>query len=120
MQHRPSKETEPVTTTVDHADIRGLDTTLLVSVGCLPRSRHEGVSQSHNVHEGCTITGAASPPRAGVAPSSVRVTNNVKRLRLRRQGLRFGDRPHEGRQLPRDGGAHGVRVWGSCNFTVTT
>ena len=31
-----------VITTVDHADIRGLDTTLLLSVGCLPRSRHEG------------------------------------------------------------------------------
>jgi hypothetical protein len=32
MQHRPAEETEPVTTTVDHADIRGLVTTLLVSV----------------------------------------------------------------------------------------
>ena len=61
MQHRSSEETEPVTSTVDPADIRGLGTTLLVSVGCLPRSRHEGLSQSHNVHEGCTITGAASP-----------------------------------------------------------
>ena len=28
----PSEETEPVTATVDHADIRGLGTTLLVSV----------------------------------------------------------------------------------------
>ena len=28
----PSEETEPVTATVDHADIRGLATTLLVSV----------------------------------------------------------------------------------------
>jgi len=28
----PSEETEPVTATVDHADIRGLVTTLLVSV----------------------------------------------------------------------------------------
>src|SRR6266480_697867 len=54
MQHRPSEETGPVTTTVDHADIRGLVTTLLVSVGCLPRSRHEDLSQPHNVHEGCT------------------------------------------------------------------
>jgi len=31
------EETEPVMTTVDHADIRGLVTTLLVSVGRLPR-----------------------------------------------------------------------------------
>jgi len=28
----PPEETEPVTATVDHADIRGLGTTLLVSV----------------------------------------------------------------------------------------
>ena len=33
---------EPVKTTVDHADIRGLGTTLLVSVRRLPLSRHEG------------------------------------------------------------------------------
>src|SRR2546426_8601174 len=71
MQHRSSVETEPVTSTVDHADIRGLVTTLLVSVGCLPRSRHEGLSQPHNVHEGCTLTGAAPPPRIEVAPISV-------------------------------------------------
>lgn len=32
-----SQEMEPVMTTVDHADIRGLVTTLLVSVGRLPR-----------------------------------------------------------------------------------
>jgi hypothetical protein len=51
-------------TTVDHADIRGLGTTLLVSVGCLPRSRHEGLLQSLNVHEDCTDTGAASLPMA--------------------------------------------------------
>jgi Putative transposase len=38
---RPWGETEPVNATVDHADIRGLATTLLVSVGRLPRSRHE-------------------------------------------------------------------------------
>ena len=70
MQHRSSEETEPVTSTVDHADIRGLATTLLVSVGCLPRSRREGLSQPRNAHEGCTITGAASLPRIGVAPYS--------------------------------------------------
>ena len=31
------EETEPVRPTVDPADIRGLATTLLVSVGCQPR-----------------------------------------------------------------------------------
>jgi hypothetical protein len=35
------EETEPVNPTVDPADIRGLMTTLLASVGCLPHSRHE-------------------------------------------------------------------------------
>lgn len=35
------EETEPVRTTVDHADIRGSIIPLLVSVGYLPRSRHE-------------------------------------------------------------------------------
>src|SRR5262247_1946997 len=70
MQHRPGEETEPVTSTVDHADIRGLGTTLLVSVGCLPRSRHEGLSQPLNANEGCTMTGAASLSRVGVTHSS--------------------------------------------------
>ena len=43
-------------TTVDHADIRGLATTLLVSVGCLPRSRNEDLSPLNAV-EGCTMPG---------------------------------------------------------------
>ena len=34
---RAAEEPEPVITTVDHADIRGLGTTLLVSVQRLPR-----------------------------------------------------------------------------------
>ena len=41
---KPLEETEPVTATVDHADIRGLVTTLLVSVGRLPQSRDESLS----------------------------------------------------------------------------
>src|SRR5215510_2689696 len=41
LSPEPLEETEPVMTTVDHADIRGLATTLLVSVRCLPRSRNE-------------------------------------------------------------------------------
>jgi hypothetical protein len=51
----PWEETEPVRATVSHADIRGLGTTLLVSVGCLPRSRHEHLHQAHNAVEGCTV-----------------------------------------------------------------
>jgi hypothetical protein len=61
---RPWGETEPVNATVDHADIRGLATTLLVSVGRLPRSRHERLFQALNVHEGYAKTGAASLPMA--------------------------------------------------------
>jgi hypothetical protein len=44
-------------TTVDHADIRGLVTTLLASVGCQPRSRPEGFLQPHNADEGYTTPG---------------------------------------------------------------
>jgi hypothetical protein len=70
MQHRSSEETEPVTSTVDHADIRGLDTTLLVSVGCRPRSRHEGLSRSdrQEVDNGPT---SRSARRGGLARNAV-------------------------------------------------
>src|SRR5882724_261083 len=101
MQHRPSEETGPVTTTVDHADIRGLVTTLLVSVGCLPRSRHEDLSQPHNVHEGCTY-------HRGCVSSEDRC-RSLSRLR-RGRGLRSGNRPHEGCEFARDGGGNGVGV----------
>ena len=57
---KPLEETEPVIATVDHADIRGLITTLLVSVGHLPRSRDEYLFQAPNVFEGYANTGAAS------------------------------------------------------------
>jgi hypothetical protein len=54
---RASEEVEPVRTTVDYADIRGLATTLLGSVGCLPRSRHEGFLQPLHAVEGDTLPG---------------------------------------------------------------
>ena len=44
-------------TTVDHADIRGLGTTLLASVGCLPHSRDENTFRSLNAAEGYTTPG---------------------------------------------------------------
>jgi hypothetical protein len=53
--HRQSRSQEE--TTVDHAAIRGLVTTFLASVGCLPRSRHEGFCQPLNAVEGCTNPG---------------------------------------------------------------
>jgi len=64
---KPLEETEPVIATVDHADIRGLVTTLLVSVGYLPRSRDERMFQAPNVFEGYTNTGAASHRMARVS-----------------------------------------------------
>jgi hypothetical protein len=44
-------------TTVDHADIRGLSTTLLASVGCLPHSRDESTFRPPNAAEGDTKPG---------------------------------------------------------------
>jgi hypothetical protein len=44
-------------TTVDHADIRGLSTTLLASVGCLPHSRGESPLRPPNAAEGYTQPG---------------------------------------------------------------
>ena len=52
-----SEEPEPVNTTVDLADIRGLATTLLASVGCLPHSRDERTLWPLNAAEGYTKPG---------------------------------------------------------------
>ena len=65
---RLSDEREPVITTVDHADIRGLGTTLLVSVGRLPRSRHAGFLQPLNAGEDC------AKPRLPLVRSSERTS----------------------------------------------
>jgi hypothetical protein len=54
---RVLEEPEPVNPTVDPADIRGLGTTLLASVGCLPHSRHEDACRSRNAVEGDTTPG---------------------------------------------------------------
>src|SRR5438552_8318779 len=69
--------------------------------GCLPRSRREDLSQPHNAHEGCTH-------HRGCVSSEDRCRSLSRRRRGRR--LRSGDRPHEGRQLARDGGGNGIRV----------
>ena len=90
-------------TTVDPADIRGLATTLLWSVGCLPRSRYEHQVQALNVCEGCTITGAAPPPRRSMSALLQPVCSGH---RVQRRLL--GDRPGEGRHFPGDG--HGDHV----------
>jgi hypothetical protein len=59
----PRLGTEPVTATVDHADIRGLVTTLLVSVAA-PASLSGRGSEPRNAIEDCADTGAAPPPMA--------------------------------------------------------
>jgi hypothetical protein len=52
---RPSEEQEPVSTTVDHADGRGLGPTCLVAVGRLPRSRPAGfLLPLHAAEDGAT------------------------------------------------------------------
>src|SRR5437773_3190778 len=107
IRHLPVKEPETVSSCVYRSDVCAFDLTLLVSVRCLPRSRHEDLSQPLNADEGCTITGAASPPRVG------RRSHAGSRLpdrALRRDGLLFGDRPHESDELTRDGGGNRVRM----------
>ncbi len=62
------EEAGPVITTVDPADIRGLVTTLLISVRRLPRSRHEGrLKPPLNAVEGCAIPG----PRRFPEPAEI-------------------------------------------------
>jgi hypothetical protein len=55
--HCPSEEMEPVNTTVAPAESRGLAPTFLASVGCLPRSRLEGLLQPHHADKGCPTPG---------------------------------------------------------------
>ena len=55
VMHRKSRSQSD--TTVDHADIRGLATTLLASVGCLPHARDEHTFRSLHAAEGDTTPG---------------------------------------------------------------
>jgi len=60
----------PAVGRVSHADIRGLVTTLLVSVGRLPRSRSEDLLQPLNVFEGCAKPGLRLYPWPGASSMS--------------------------------------------------
>src|SRR3990170_7132808 len=83
----------PAITTVDPADIRGLVTTLLMSVRRLPRSRHEGRREPPlNALEGCATPG----PRPFPEPAEVE-------WRLGCEGDLLGDGPHEGDEFAGDG-----------------
>jgi hypothetical protein len=55
LRHRQRRSQED--TPVEPAAIRGLAPTVLASVGCLPRSRHEGVLQPLHAIEGSTTPG---------------------------------------------------------------
>jgi hypothetical protein len=94
------EETEPVNPTVDPADIRGLGTTLLVSVWCLPRSRHEYACWSLNAVEGDTT------PELRLFPCTLATFSMMGAVLihgLRCHGDLFGDGPHEPHQLTGDG-----------------
>src|SRR5438093_585059 len=88
-------------TTVDHADIRGLGTTLLASVGCLPHSRDENTFRPHNAAEGYTKPGlrlfreTLATWKAYVNPSPS--------LGFRWHGNLFSNGPHEGAQFSGNG-----------------
>src|ERR671931_2625132 len=106
---RPSEELGPVKTTVDPAEIRGLTTTLLASVGCLPRSRHEGWFQPPNAVEGCT------KPGLRLFRCTVITSCNgcwaFNGLGLWGQRDLLGNSPHKSTQFPGDGDNHLVGVF---------
>ena len=97
--------------TVYPADIRGLVTTLLVSVKRLPHSSREGRPKPpHNAVEGC----AEPRPRPRSSPGESR---RVRFLRVPGSGIQgdlLGDGPHEGDELARDGGDDDVGVLAAC------
>jgi hypothetical protein len=105
--HRKSRSQED--TTVEPAAIRGLATTFLASVECLPRSRHEGLWQPLNAIEGCTHPG----------PRLFRCTGTrlckgcwaFHRLGLGCQRDLLGHSPHKRTQCPGDGAHHLVGVF---------
>ncbi len=103
VRGRVEEEARPVTSTVDPADIRGLGTTLEMSVRRLPRSRSEGRPQPpRNALEGC----AAPGPRLFPPPAA----NPEREFTSGRDRDRAGDGPHEGGELAGDGGDGDIRV----------
>jgi hypothetical protein len=96
-------------TTVDPAAIRGLPPTVLASVGCLPRSRHEGFLPPLNASEGCTKPG----PRLfqGTGPTSCNGFGAFNGLGLWSGWDLRGHGPHKRTQCPGDGANHLVGVF---------
>src|SRR5437867_1245429 len=98
----------PVTSTVDPADIRGLGTTLQMSVRRLPRSRLEGrLKPPRNALEDC----AAPGPRPFPHPAVIRERDVM--LSRRDRDL-SGDGPHEGGELACHSGDGDVGMLAAC------
>ena len=103
VRGRDEEEARPVTSTVDPADIRGLGTTLEMSVRRLPRSRSEGRPEPpRNALEGCAPPGPRLFPHPAANPE-----RDVKSGRDRDLAC---DSPHEGGEFAGDGGDGDVRV----------
>jgi hypothetical protein len=100
-------------TTVAPAAMRGLTTTFLASVGCLPRSRHEGFLQPLNAIEG----GPKPGPRLFRCTSQT-VCNGFgtfNGLDLWRQRDLLGNRPHKRTAFPGNGDNHLVGIFSAGN-----
>jgi len=105
QRSRLRAEAGPVMPTVDPADIRGLATTLLVSVGRLPLSRFEGrPGPPLNVIEGYAKPGPHLCSESGV---------HFNRLYL--DGHLLGYSPHEGDKFPGDSSDSDIAVLTAAN-----
>src|SRR5712691_9261273 len=111
--HRKRRSQEE--TTVDPAALRGLGTTLLASVGCLPQSRDEYPRRVSSRRRGLHQTGAASLlMHIGTPLKWVSYTDGVSQTVSRTlQGQRdlLGNSPHKADQFPCDGHGHDIRVF---------
>ena len=109
----PSEEPEPVRPTVDPADIRGLATTLRASVGCLPRSRHEGCLTS-------LFTPSRVTPHRGCASADGRgnlLTLSIRGIWLVAYGVTgtcWAMAHMKAHQFPGDGDHHLIGVFAAC------
>jgi hypothetical protein len=86
------------------------EATLLASVGCLPRSRHEDACRSLNAVEGCTTPGLRLFRCTVENFLSCGLNDN---LSIGHRGHRhlLGNSPHKAREFPGNGHDHLVRVF---------
>jgi|RhiMethySRZTD1v2_1073278.scaffolds.fasta_scaffold1508766_1 hypothetical protein len=96
-------------TTAEPAALRGLGTTVLASVGCLPRSRHEGFLPPLNAVEDCTTPGLQLFRCPG--PTACERIPAFQRSGLGGQRDLLGHGPHKRAQFPGDGDDDSVSVF---------